>query len=184
MKVHPRLATDRLWLRALVSTDAAPFAELAGAREVADTMLSLPHPLSLSMAQSLITANAASFQRGASVHFAIELRDAPGLIGVIELRDFDRDHRQVELGFWIAASCWGSGYATEAALEVVRYGFSRLGVNRIYAHHMLRNPASGAVLQKIGMKQEGVLRERVRKWDVYEDVAIYSLLRADLAGLL
>ena len=41
---------------------------------------------------------------------------------------------------------------------------------------MLRNPASGAVLRKAGMKQEGVLRERVRKWDVFEDVALYAIL--------
>jgi RimJ/RimL family protein N-acetyltransferase len=44
---------------------------------------------------------------------------------------------------------------------------------------MTRNPAAGRVLLHVGMKQEGVLRERVRKWGVYEDVAVYAILRED-----
>jgi len=182
MKVHPRLATDRLWLRALLYTDAERFAELAGGRDVADSTLPIPHPLSLSMAKSMITANAASFQRGASVHFAIERRDAPGLVGCTELRDLDREHRRAELGFWVAPEQRGRGYATEAAREVVRYAFAKLGVNRVYATCMVRNPAAECVLQKVGMKKEGVLRERIRRWEVFEDVAVYSLLRSDLGG--
>jgi RimJ/RimL family protein N-acetyltransferase len=47
---------------------------------------------------------------------------------------------------------------------------------------MLRNPASARVLEKIGMKKEGVLRERVRKWDVFEDVAILSVIRKEWPG--
>jgi RimJ/RimL family protein N-acetyltransferase len=44
---------------------------------------------------------------------------------------------------------------------------------------MARNPAAGQVLIHIGMQREGLLRERVRKWDVYEDVILYAMLRAD-----
>lgn len=44
---------------------------------------------------------------------------------------------------------------------------------------MIRNRASGRVLEKIGMKQEGVLRERVRKWGKFEDVAILSVVRKE-----
>ena len=47
---------------------------------------------------------------------------------------------------------------------------------------MLRNPASGRVLEKIGMKREGILRERVRKWGVFEDVAVLSVLRKEWPG--
>jgi RimJ/RimL family protein N-acetyltransferase len=44
---------------------------------------------------------------------------------------------------------------------------------------MARNPAAGQVLRHIGMEREGVLRERVRKWGVYEDVVLYAILRED-----
>jgi RimJ/RimL family protein N-acetyltransferase len=78
------------------------------------------------------------------------------------------------MGVWIGVDWWGRGYATEASQTVLQFGFEVLSLNRIYAHHMLRNPASGRVLEKIGMKQEGILRERVRKWGIFEDVAIRS----------
>jgi ribosomal-protein-alanine N-acetyltransferase len=57
----------------------------------------------------------------------------------------------------------------------------QLGLNRIYAHHMVRNPASGRVLAKVGMKPEGLLRQRVRKWGVFEDVVLLALLREEWA---
>jgi RimJ/RimL family protein N-acetyltransferase len=44
---------------------------------------------------------------------------------------------------------------------------------------MVRNPAAGRVLLHIGMQREGLLRERVRKWGLFEDVIIYGMLRAD-----
>ena len=179
LRVHPRLHTQRLQLRAFVADDAPRFAELAGRREVADTMLSIPHPLKVSAARSIITGNAAAFQSDRSVHFAIEREGCPGMIGAVELVDIDREHARAELRFWIGADDWGHRYAPEAAWELLRYGFVELALNRIYARHLVRGEAGGAVLRRIAMKKEGVLREHVRKWDAYEDVAVYSLLRSD-----
>ena len=103
-------------------------------------------------------------------------------MGCIGLRDIDRTHLQAELGYWIGVPYWGQGFATEAARAVVGYGFEMLGLNRIYAHHMTRNPSSGRVLERIGMRREGVLRERVLKWGRFEDVVIYAVLRSDAPG--
>lgn len=101
------------------------------------------------------------------------------MVGTAGLREIDQEQGQAEMGFWISMDLWVRGYATEAANALLQFGFETPKLNRIYAHHMLRNPASGRVLQKIGMKQEGVLRERVRKWDVFEDVAILSIIRKE-----
>lgn len=59
------------------------------------------------------------------------------------------------------------------------FGFGELGLHRIQARHLTRNPASGRVLQKIGMRLERVHREAVRKWDRFEDLAVYGLLASD-----
>ena len=67
------------------------------------------------------------------------------------------------LGFWFGVTFWHRGYATESALALLGYAFDELALNRVHAHHMLRNPASGAVLRKIGMQSEGVLRQRIKK---------------------
>jgi len=68
---------------------------------------------------------------------------------------------------------------SEALQAAVRYGFEGLGLNRLYAYHMVRNPASGRVLEKNGFVQEGLLRQRVRKWGRFEDVALWAILRRE-----
>lgn len=79
-----------------------------------------------------------------------------GCIGIDPLEDRDD---AVELGYWIARTHWGRGYATEAgaaALQVAR----ALGHNEIIASHFLDNPASGTVLRKLGFEPTGRVVER------------------------
>ena len=75
--------------------------------------------------------------------------------------------------------------ATEAAAAAVRFGFGELELNRITAYHMVRNAASARVLTRLGFQGEGLLRQRVRNWGMFEDVLAYALLRTEyLAGKL
>ena len=60
---------------------------------------------------------------------------------------------------------------------MIGYGFSDLGLHRIYGMHFSRNPASGRVMEKCGMAHEAHLREHVRKWGVFEDADIRAVLR-------
>jgi RimJ/RimL family protein N-acetyltransferase len=175
----PTLHTSRLLLGAFTPADAPDLRQLAGAREIADTTVSIPHPYDLDHALAWIGQQRRESVRGRATNFAIRLLDGSALIGCAGLRDIDREHSQAELGFWIGRAWWGQGYAREAAATVLRFGFEELGLNRICAHHMARNPAAGQVLRYIGMEREGVLRERVRKWGVYEDVVLYAILRED-----
>jgi ribosomal-protein-alanine N-acetyltransferase len=175
----PSLSTPRLLLGAFQPDDAPELQRLAGAREIADTTLSIPHPYTLDHAFAWIGTQRRESVRGRATNFAVRLPSGPSLIGSVGLRDIDPEHLQAELGFWIGREWWGRGFATEAAREVLRFGFEDLGLNRIYAHHMARNPAAGQVLRHLGMQHEGMLRERVRKWGVYEDVVLYAILRGD-----
>jgi ribosomal-protein-alanine N-acetyltransferase len=173
------LETQRLALRPLTLADAPNVALLAGRREVAHTTISIPHPFSESQAQEWIARHAGQESHPKAIAFGITLRTDPQLIGVVSLLEIDLEHCQAEMGFWLGLDWWGQGFATEAAAAVLRYGFEELKLNRIYAHHMVRNPASGQVLEKIGMQREGLLRQRVRKWDVFEDVVLMASLRED-----
>lgn len=174
---QPLLQTRRLRLRGFERKDAERVRELAGAREIADTTISIPHPYPSGAAERWIEVLPQLFAAGVAAHFALTCADSGELVGSIGLREIDREHSQAELGFWIGVPWWGRGYATEAARAVIRFGFEELEINRIYAHHMVRNPASGQVLRKIGMTQEGLLRQRVRKWGKFEDVVLYAALR-------
>ncbi len=176
---QPTFETERLVLRPFAVGDAPAVQRLAGRREIADTTISIPHPYSLRMAEEWIAGQADSCAEEKSVVFAIELKSEGGLIGAIGLRDIDREHAQAEMGFWVGVEWWGEGYASEAARAVLCFGFGQLELNRIYAHHMIRNPASGRVLERIGMLREGLLRQRVRKWGIFEDVVLLAILRGE-----
>ena len=179
MHEQPTLETERLLLRPLMPDDAPAVARLAGRREIADTTISIPHPYSEEQARYWIAESAGLFAQGKSVVFGVQLKRGGNLAGGIGLRDIDTEHSLAELGFWVAVEYWGQGYATEAARAVIGFAFEQLGLNRVYAHHMVRNPASGRALAKLGMKVEGLLRQRVRKWGVFEDVVPLAVLREE-----
>ncbi len=161
--------------------DATTIQRLAGRREIAAMTRSIPHPLSLEQTQEWLSKRLADLQESKSATFGIVLERMGEMIGAIGLH-VDAEHCCAEMGFWIGIEWWKQGYATEAARAVVKYGFEKLRLNRIHAHHMIKNPASGRVLAKAGMQREGLLRQAIRKWDNFEDVVVYSILRQDWTG--
>ena len=173
---QPVLETARLLLRPFVLPDAPDVQRLAGAPEVADTTLNLPHPYEVSDAEQWISGQPARFASGSSVAYAITRREDGLLLGAISLMEISAWHHRAELGYWLGVPFWNQGYMTEAATAMVGYGFSGLGLHKINAVHFARNPASGRVMQKIGMSREGVQRQQVCKNGVFEDNAIYGLL--------
>jgi RimJ/RimL family protein N-acetyltransferase len=165
-------------LRPFSVEDAGEVQKLAGVREIADTTLNVPHPYKDGMAEAWIKTHATGFAEGKLVAYAITDRDAGDLLGAISLV-LQPAHLLAELGYWIGVPFWGRGYATEAAARLMDYGFSDLNLNRIEAHHLVKNPASGRVMQKLGMHYEGTFRQKVWKRDRFEDVAMYGLLAAE-----
>ena len=173
------LETPRLWLRPVERSDASAIQTAAAAREIADTMISIPHPYPDGEAQRYITRQQAELKAGRAVTFVIELKKGKRFSGLIEVREIDRVHLQAELSFWLKPDLWDQGFMSEAVQAVVQYGFEVMDLNRLYAHHMLRNPASGKILEKCGFTQEGLLRERVVKWGQFENVALWAMLYKD-----
>ncbi len=150
---------------------------LAGERAIADTTLTIPHPYLDGMAEAWIATHADAWAQRDRATFAIT-SEADGVIGAIGLH-FRPAHRRAELGYWIGRPFWNRGFATEAARAMIAFGFEALALNRIHASHLTRNPASGRVLAKAGMRFEGILRQHVIKWDRPEDLAEYAILRGD-----
>lgn len=175
MNTSPTLTSDRLVLRPFTLADAMEVQRLAGDRDVASTTLRIPHPYKDGMAEEWIGTHADKFAKGEGISLAVTLRDAGALVGAVGL-EICKEHSRAELGYWIGKPFWGKGYASEAAKALVDYGFKVAGLNRIYAHHIVRNPASGRVMLKIGMRREGTLRQHTKKWDQFEDVEVYGLL--------
>lgn len=175
MVAQPIIRTERLTLRPFRLGDADDVRRLAGSRAIADTTARVPHPYEPGMAEEWIGAHGRLFRRRKAVIYAITRTDTGRLVGAIGL-ELHMENDRAEIGYWIGRRHWNRGYATEAAEAILMYGFTELGLNRIYAHHFVRNPSSGRVMQKIGMKREGLLRQHFKKGKRYEDLLFYGIL--------
>lgn len=175
----PRLVTERLLLRPFDASDGAGVERLAGAREVADTTLAIPHPYPAGGGAQWIATHGAQWDRRQNLALAICAKAAPGdLLGTISLH-LSLEHSHGEIGYWIGVDSWGNGFATEAASALLTYAFADLGLHRVQGRHFTRNPASGRVMQKLGMRLEGVHRDAFSRWGHFEDVATYAILAAE-----
>jgi len=181
MSKMPTIETERLRLRPFTLDDAHELQRLIGDRDIASPTLTIPHPYEDGMAEEWIGTHQEAFDKGERVEFAIVHGEHGFLIGGIGL-GINKEYESAEIGYWIAKPYWNHGYCTEAAQAVLKYGFEVLVLNRIYTTHMTRNPASGRVLQKIGMKHEGTLRQHVEKWGKFEDMEAYGILRSEYAA--
>jgi len=181
MSQQPTINTKRLRLKPHTGDDAPELQRLIGDRDIASTTTNIPHPYEDGMAEQWIQRRRERFKMGESVQFAIVHREQDFLIGGIGLV-IDKQNERAELGYWIGEPYWNQGFCTEAGRAILRYGFEILGLNRIHARCMTRNPASGRVMQKIGMKYEGCLRQDVKKWGKFEDMEIYGVLKDEYAA--
>jgi len=163
-------------LRKPLAIDAPGLAQAGNHPEVADTMISVPSPFRVEDGRAWIS----EIGDRSDVDAYLIAREIDGLIiGAAELRDIDAEHRQAEVSFWLTPAQWGMGYASLALTQLVKIGFDGHGLNRIYAYHMARNPASGRVMAKCGFHFEGRLRQRVWKLGRTEDAMLWSRLAGD-----
>jgi ribosomal-protein-alanine N-acetyltransferase len=91
-------------------------------------------------------------------------------------------HARAEIGYALSRKFWNRGLMTEALREVIKFGFEIMRLNRIEARCFLTNHASEKVMQKVGMKFEGIQREGLFAKGEYQDLKVYSLLRKEFYG--
>lgn len=154
---------------------------LAGAAEVADTTLYIPHPYPAGAAEEWIATHEADAQAGTAYTWAIVRHSDAALLGAISL-GVNRVHRRGDVGYWLGVPFWNQGFTTEAARTVLAFGFRSLDLHRVQAPIFPRNPASARVVEKVGMRHEGLLRGYFRKAGAFEDVRMYALRQADFSA--
>ena len=180
MNAAPRhFTTERLVVRPPCGQDAPSIERAAGDRAIADTMISVPHPYPKGEGVRYLQRRKQEFDRGEALVYILESRNEGTFQGLIEIRQIDPQHRQGELSFWLARDAWGRRLIGEALPLVLEEAFRLLPLNRLYACHMVRNGRTGSILARFGFVKEGVMRQRVWKWDRYEDVVLAALLLQD-----
>lgn len=150
------LKTERLILRPLRPSDAESLHRLVNNWEVTRSLTVVPYPYPRELADEWIADTRVRLVEGTDYHLAIagEEDGKDVLVGVVGLR-LNQATRAATLGYWVGRRFWGHGVATEAAGRVVRWALANLEIDRIQAYVDTENPASAAVLRRIGFQHVG-----------------------------
>lgn len=169
---NTHIESQRLLLRPITLADAEDMYAYAGDEETTRFVFAT-HPT----VKDTRFAIANYFMTAPLGKYAIELKATGKMIGTIDLR-VKAGFATGEIGYALNKEYWGKGIMPEAALEILALGFDKLKLLHIVAMHDLRNPQSGRVMEKIGMKKEGEMKEsRLWKGDVIDE-AFYGISRS------
>ena len=119
------------------------------------------------------------YEDGGYFNWAVEWKETGRVIGGIAAVRLEEAIGEAEIGYNLGRAFWGKGIMPEALRAVMDYLFDTAGVNRICAGHDVNNPKSGRVMEKAGLKKEGVRRGGGINNQGICDVACYALLRND-----
>ncbi len=173
------LQTKRLLLRDIENTDWQQISEYSGDPDVYRYMLFGPHTIE----------ETKHFVKRAIIHQSDEPR-LDYILAIIELKTgkligncwihiTSVTHREGRVGYSLNKAYWGNGYGTEVAKALVEFGFSTQRLHRIYATCDPENIGSTRILEKIGMKYEGHLREHKWTKDRWRDSLLYAILEKE-----
>ena len=114
------------------------------------------------------------------IHLAIHARDSGAFIGFAHIAFIDTKHKRCKIGLVIGdKTLWGQGLGTECLRRLIEFCFVTLGLNRVAAEAYSSNPRACRMMERVGFRREGVLRENVYKAGAFVDEIQYGLLRSD-----
>lgn len=177
-----RIEGKRITLRSLRKSDEFWVAKHANDKEVA-RYITLPHPYSLRDAKKFIkkSKNELRKSKPKEICCGIELKENKKVIGVMSFV-IDWKNENAEVGYWLGREYWGRGLAREALLLLLEYGFKKLKLKKIYARVHEPNVRSAKLLERVGFKIEGKLREhaKYRFGNKRLDVFLYGILPGEI----
>jgi ribosomal-protein-alanine N-acetyltransferase len=172
----PILETDRLLLRRLEAHDLEDVFEYASDPEVAKHTSWLAHA-SIEDTRQFLNHVLELYRNGKVAPWGVVYEGK--VVGTCGFLDWDLDSSRAEIGYALSSTYWGRGLMTEAVGEVISFGFRTMRLNRIQGRCEVENMASVRVMEKVGMKQEGVLREHEYSEGRHVDIVLYSILRRE-----
>jgi RimJ/RimL family protein N-acetyltransferase len=110
---------------------------------------------------------------------AVALRSTDRVIGGARVWIESAQHREGSIGYTLAQASWRQGYATEVAAGLLHFGFETLGLHRIHAIVEPENIASTRVLEKVGMRREGHLRDHRYAKGGWRDSLLYAIVEGE-----
>jgi len=171
----PTLDAYRVRLRWIERRDLADLFALFADPEVT-RFWPWPALVTPAQAETLIGDIRAGFEARRLLQWGVARREDDRLIGTCMLASLDRRHRRAELGFALTRPEWGRGLMLEAVARLLNFAFGSLGLARLEADVDPRNFASLRLLERLGFRREGLLRERWRVAGEVQDSVLLGLL--------
>lgn len=174
----PTLETERLILRKVTLDDVEDMYLYASDEEVAKYVVWDRHK-SINDTKAFIEFVLNNYQNKQVAPWGIEYKENGKFIGTIDFVWWQPNHKTAEIGYVLSKEYWGNGLTTEAAKELIRFGFNEMDLVRIQAKCLVENIASSRVMEKVGMQFEGILRKGLFIKGQHRDLKLYSILRED-----
>lgn len=178
----PELTTERLTLRKMLFEDAADMFEYSVQGDVSKYLTWSPHP-DIDYTKAYLRYVSQRYRTGDAIDWAIVHKESGRMIGTCGFARIDFQNNSGEIGYVLNPKFQRQGIAAEAAMEVIRFGFEVLGLERIEARYMIENIPSRRVMEKCHMTYEGVRRRGALVKDIYRDIGVCAITREDYKKL-
>ncbi len=179
----PPLETKNLVLRQIVATDSEAVFELFSDLQVVRFHDVTPF-VRLQQAESLVNRWAERFRNQQGIRWGIARKEDNIIIGSCGFGAWNKRCLRAEIGYELAKTHWRQGIMSEALTAVLDFGFQSMELNRIEAMVMMENLPSMKLLQKLGFREEGILREHGFWIGQFHDLKIFSFLKNDYKSKL
>jgi ribosomal-protein-alanine N-acetyltransferase len=176
----PKIETKRLILRKIELTDAqSVFDHWLSDERVMNNLIRGPHT-SVSETIERVKTIVSEYSSPEFCYWGMELKSSGALIGATDFYNFNNISDNCEIGFSLGYNWWNQGYGTESLRALVEFGFKHMNIHKISAAHNTDNPASGKIMEKVGMQKEGLIRHMIRNAKGhYKDCNVYGILQED-----
>lgn len=174
----PTVKTERLILRKITVDDVDDMYEYSSDGNVTEYLTWSPHA-DKTYTLEYINYLQSRYRSGDFFDWGVVVKSDNKMIGTCGFTRFDYVNNSAEIGYVLNSEYHGMGFAVEAASEVIKFGFEKLGLNRIECKYIIGNNASRRVMEKLGMSFEGIRREGMLIKGVYRDIGVCSILRRE-----
>jgi len=175
----PRLETDRLILREMTLGDVEFYFRHFNNKKVVEGSC-FPGPKTLEAAKEELELYCIRpFKENRGIRWGIARKGSDELIGTCGYYDWNKTSRRAEMGYDLEPAHWGEGMMTEALRAILRYGFEEIGLNRVQAIIDSENVRSIKLVERLGLKKEGILRQNSYFRGRFRDEICFSLLKEE-----
>ena len=177
----PTLETSRLIMRKILPSDCLDMYDYSCRPETSQYLLWSPHE-NLRYTKRYISYIQSAYRSETFYDFALVDKQTEKMIGTCGFTSFDLQNNAAEIGYVLHPDFWGRGFAKEAVLRLMAFGFAELRLHRMTAKIMSQNGASKRVAEKCGMRHESTCIEAMMIKGNFETIDEYAILAKEFYG--